>query len=359
MLVVSTIKILIVSTTAFLLSLFSAPFLIKFLYKYHLWRKINKRKTIDGREATIFNKLNATREKGVPRLGGLLIWLVTIFVAFLFSGLGLVANHLTGYPSLVFWLRKLNFLSRGQTWLPLALLVAASFLGLVDDVLQIFGKGKYAGGGLRFTRRLLAMIFIGVIGGWWFYSKLGWHTLHMPGIGDLNIGLWYIPLFVIALLGSWAGGVIDGIDGLAAGSFSIAFAAFGVIAFSRLQFNLATLCGVITGTLLTFLWYNAPPAKFYMGESGIMGLTTTLTVVAFLTDSVVVLPIIAGLLVIEVLSVILQLSWRHWFHKKLFLCAPIHHHLEAKGWSPTKITIRFWIIGIVFAILGVIYRLFG
>ncbi|MCD6232835.1 hypothetical protein J7J81_00410 [bacterium] len=359
MFVVATIKILIVSTTAFLLSLFLAPLLIKFLYRYHLWRKVNKRKTIDGREAAVFNKLNEKREKGVPRLGGLLIWLVTVFSAFLFSGLSVVASHLFNDDSLVFWFRKLNFLSRDQTWLPLALLVAASFLGLLDDILQIFGKGKYAGGGLRFTRRLIAMVFIGLLGGWWFYSKLGWHTLHIPGIGDLNIGVLYIPLFVTAVLGSWAGGVIDGIDGLAAGSFSIMFAAFGVIAFSKFQFNLATLCGVLTGTLLAFLWYNAPPAKFYMGESGMMGLTTSLAVIAFLTDSAVVLPVIAGLLVIEVLSVILQLIWRRNFHRKLFLCAPIHHHLEAKGWSPTKITIRFWILGIIFAIVGVIYRLLG
>ncbi len=356
---IPTIKILILFVVSFLVSFLTAPFLIKFLYKYHLWRRYNKRKTIDGRDAVVFNKLNQKREAGVPRLGGLLIWLTTIFVAFLFSGLSVITHNFSDHHLISFWLKKINFLSRDQTWLPLAILVSASFLGLLDDILQVFGKGKYAGGGVRFTRRLMAMVAIGSLGGWWLYSKLGWNAIYIPGFGDLKLGILYIPLFVITVLGCWAGGVIDGIDGLAAGTFAIMFAAFGAIAFSLMEFNLASLCAVLAGTLLAFLWFNAPPAKFYMGETGMMGLTATLAVIAFLTDSVAALPIIAGLLVIEVLSVILQLFWRRFFHKKLFICAPIHHHLEAKGWSPTKITIRFWIIGIFLAILGVIYRLLG
>jgi len=238
-------------------------------------------------------------------------------------------------------------------------LVAGALLGLSDDILQIFGKGKYIGGGIRFTRRLLVVLMIGVVGAWWFYFKLGWHTIHIPGNGDIEIGFWYLPLFVITILACWAGGIIDGIDGLSGGVFSIMFGAFSIIAFANAQYNLAAFCAVLAGITLTFLWFNISPARFYMGESGMLGLTVTLATIAFLTDSIVILPIIGGLLVIEVGSVILQLISKKFFHKKIFLCAPIHHHFEAKGWPPAKITMRFWILGMIFAIIGVTIRLLG
>ena len=232
-------------------------------------------------------------------------------------------------------------------------------LGLGDDILQIFGKGKYSGGGIRFTRRLIVVLLIGIIGGLWFYYKLGWHTLHIPGDGDIEIGLWYLPLFLITILACWAGGIIDGIDGLAGGVFSIMFGAFAVIAFSEMKYNLAAFCTVVSGTTIAFLWFNIPPARFYMGETGSLGLSVTLAVVAFLTDSVAVLPIIAGLPAIEVLSVIIQLISKRIFKKKIFLCTPFHHHLEAKGWPPEKVTMRFWLISTILAIIGVAIRLLG
>ncbi len=351
MLQIQAIKILVLCVSAAFLAVLWTPALTHFLYKYKLWRKEPRKKTIDGKPAPVFYNLHKKREVKVPRLGGLLIWLTTIFVAFLFAGLARISNS--------FWLQKLNFLSRNQTWLPLATLVAAGLLGLGDDILQIFGKGKYAGGGIRFTRRLLIVLMIGVVGAWWFYSKLGWHTLHIPGNGDLEIGIWYLPLFVIVVLACWAGGVIDGIDGLAGGVFATMFGAFSIIAFSQMQYNLASFCAVLAGTILAFLWFNIPPARFYMGETGMIGLTSTLAVVAFLTDSLLVLPIIGGLLVIEAGSVILQLFSKKVFGKKIFLCAPIHHHLEAKGWSPAKITMRFWLIGMLLAVVGVAVRLLG
>ncbi|MDI6883039.1 MAG: hypothetical protein QMC93_01005 [Patescibacteria group bacterium] len=347
----NVIKILILLVLSSALAVFWSPILTHFLYKYRLWRKKARETTIDGKPLPIFYNLHKEREIRVPRLGGLLIWITTVFVAFLLAALAKIFDG--------FWLEKLNFLSRDQTWLPLAALVAASLLGLSDDILQIFAKGKYTAGGIRFTRRLLIVLLIGVIAAWWFYFKLGWHTLHVPGIGDFEIGFWYLPLFVIVVAACWAGGVIDGLDGLAGGVFAIMFGAFSIIAFSRMQYNLASFCAVVTGTILAFLWSNIPPARFYMGETGMIGLTSTLAVVAFLTDSVLVLPIIAGLLVIEVGSVLLQLFSKKFFHKKIFLSAPLHHHLEAKGWPPEKITMRFWILGMVLAIIGVAIRLFG
>jgi phospho-N-acetylmuramoyl-pentapeptide-transferase len=237
--------------------------------------------------------------------------------------------------------------------------VSGSILGLIDDILQIFGKGKYIGGGLSLKVRLFVVFLIGLIGAFWFYFKLGWRTLHIPGVGDFEIGIWYIPFFVLVMMATYSGGVIDGLDGLAGGAFASIFGAYAAIALARGQINIAAFCSTILGTILAFLWFNIPPARFYMGETGILGLTATLTVVAFLTDSVLVLPIIGFLLVIESGSVILQLLSKKFRKKKIFLAAPIHHHFEAKGWPHYKVTMRFWVIGIVMAIIGVALRLLG
>ena len=233
----------------------------------------------------------------MPRAGGLLIWLSVTFLIFLFFVLSFINRP--------WWLEKFNFLSREETWLPLFTLIAASLVGLIDDIFVVFGKGKYVARGLTFKRRLLIVALIGLVGGLWFYYKLGWNSIHIPivfnfpfGI-DWTIGLWIIPLFIIVMIASWSGGVIDGLDGLSGGVFSSIFGAFLIIAFAQGKVELAAFCAVILGALFAFLWFNIPPARFYMGETGILGLTSTMAVVAFLTDSVVVLPIIAGLLVLE------------------------------------------------------------
>jgi len=348
---INVIKILTLCAFSAFLAVAWTPVLTHFLYKYKLWRKTARTKTISGDKAEVFYKLHKDKEVNTPRLGGLLIWLTTAFVAFLFLFLSKFSDS--------YFLQKLNFLSREQTWLPLAILIAGSILGFGDDILQVLEKGKYAGGGIRFTRRLAVVLLIGIAAALWFYFKLGWHTLHIPGNGSIEIGILYLPLFVLTVLACWAGGIIDGVDGLSGGVFSIMFGAFSIIAFANTQYNLAAFCAVITGTTLAFLWFNIPPARFYMGETGTIGLTATLAAVAFLTDSLLVLPIIAGLLVIEVGSVIIQLTAKKFWHKKLFLCTPIHHHLEAIGWSREKITMRFWIVSLVLAIIGVSIRLLG
>jgi phospho-N-acetylmuramoyl-pentapeptide-transferase len=271
------------------------------------------------------------------------------------------------------WLEHLNFLSRSQTWLPLATLVWACAVGFVDDLLQVIATpthaffrtfwatiGKYVGGGLSLKYRFGAVAFIGLVGAWWFFYKLGWDTVFVPGLGDVFIAWLMIPFFIIVMLATYSGGVIDGIDGLAGGTFASIFTAYGVIAFTQGQVDLTAFCFAIVGAILAFLWFNIPPARFYMGETGTMGLTATLTVVAFLTDSVAVLPVIGILLVAESGSVILQLiSKKLRRGKKIFLAAPFHHHLEAMGWEKAQITMRFWIIGIVAAFIGVAIRLLG
>lgn len=344
------IKMFSVGATSFLVALLLTPFLTKYLYRYRLWRKTVRTSAIDGGTLPVFTKFHSENETRVPRFGGLLIWVTILIIS--------TAFLLLSYTNIP-WLQKFSFLSRSQTWLPLFTLIIASLVGLSDDILQVFGKGKYIGGGLELTARLTAVVIIGLIGAWWFFAKLGWHTLHVPGIGDFYIDGWYIPLFVLVMLATYSGGVIDGLDGLAGGSFASIFAAFAGIALFRNQIDLAAFCLAIVGALLAFLWFNIPPARFYMGETGALGLCATLTVVAFLTDSVLVLPIIGFLLVIESGSVIIQLLSKKFRKKKVFLASPIHHHFEALGWPPYKITMRFWIIGVVMAIIGVAIRLLG
>jgi phospho-N-acetylmuramoyl-pentapeptide-transferase len=351
LLALNVIKIFVLGSFSFLFAFLITPFLTKFLYKYKLWKKEVRQKSIDGKDIPVFQKFHSDKETKVPRFGGLIIWITVLFTSIFFFFLA----QFTNIP----FLKKLNFLSRSQTWLPIFALISASLVGLIDDIFQVFGKGKYIGGGLKLKYRILLVALIGLVGGWWFYFKLGFDYIHIPGNGDIYIGIFYIPLFVIVMLATYSGGVIDGLDGLAGGTFASIFAAFAGIALARNQIDLSAFCLTIIGSLLAFLWFNIPPARFYMGETGIMGLCCALTVVAFLTDSVLVLPIIAFMLVVESASVIIQVISKKFFKKKVFLAAPIHHHFEAKGWPHYKVTMRFWIISVVMAIIGLTIRLLG
>jgi phospho-N-acetylmuramoyl-pentapeptide-transferase len=247
---------------------------------------------------------------------------------------------------------KFNFLSRQETWLPIFTLVVASIVGLTDDLLVVFGRGKYIGGGLSFRKRLIIVALLGLVGSLWFYQKLGWDIVHIPFLGDVSIGLWYIPLFITVMVACWSGGIVDGLDGLAGGTFASIFGAFAVISFSQGKIDLAAFCAAICGALFSFLWFNIPPARFYMSETGTLGLTSVLAVISFLTNSVYILPIIAGILVIEVLSVIIQLLSKKIRKKKIFLSTPIHHHFEGIGWPESQITMRFWLISGFMTTLG-------
>lgn len=343
------IKVLGISAVASLMAILLAPTLIHFLYQYKLWKKVARQKAITGEDAVVFKQLHEERETKVPRMGGLLVLVTTLVVVLIFYFISLV------FPDSKF--AAFNFFSRSQTWLPLFTFVIASLVGLIDDIFVVSSLGKYIGGGISFKNRLLIVSLLGLVGGAWFYYKLGWDVITLPFLGPVAIGILYIPLFIIVMVACWSGGIIDGLDGLAGGAFASMFGAFAIISFSQGKIDLATFCAVIAGNLFAFLWFNIPPARFYLSEVGILGLTTTLSVVAFLTDSVFVLPIIGGLLVLESGSVILQLISKKFRKKKIFLSTPIHHHFEALGWPAYKVTMRFWIIGIVLAIIGVVIRL--
>ncbi len=345
---INVIKVFAVGIFSFLFAFLITPALTDFLYKHKLWKKKSKEKGIDGKDIEHFRKTHSEREAKVPRIGGLLIWLSVVFLIFFFYLLSAIFDY--------YWLEKLNFLSRDQTWLPLFTLVSAALVGLTDDLLQIVDKmkTKYIENGLSLRYRLLLVTLIGLVGSWWFYFRLDQSSVYVPFAGEIFFGAFYIPLFIIVMIAVYSGGVIDGIDGLSGGTFALIFTAYTAIALFQGQINLATFCLAIVGSILAFLWFNIPPARFYMGETGVIGLTATLTVVAFLTNAVFVLPIIAILLVVTSASVIIQLLSKKLFNRKVFLAAPLHHHFEAKGWPHYKITMRFWIIGVVAAIFGVV-----
>lgn len=353
---IDLIKVILPSVIAFIIGMAFSPVLTQYLYKYKMWKKKVKTVSIDGGGTPIFNSLHAEREVSTPRMGGIVIWASAIITTLAFWMFG----HLL--PNTIF--SKLDFLSRDQTWIPLCVLFLGAIVGLIDDVLEIKGTGGNYAGGLSLKKRLFFVGIISFLISLWFYFKLEVNTINIPFMGATNLGLWFIPIFILITLFIYSGGVIDGIDGLAGGVFASIFSAYAGIAFFQNQINLAAFCAVIVGSILAFLWFNISPARFYMSETGSMALSITLAIVAFMTDSmgegrgIAVLPVIALPLIFTSFSVIIQVLSKKFRHgKKVFLVAPVHHHFEAKGWPAYKVTMRYWIVSIVCAIFGVILAL--
>lgn len=280
-------------------------------------------------------------------MGGVLIWgsiLLTVFVSRALSYFGVVEHSL---------------LQRGQVYLPLFVLVALGILGGIDDWLNIKGVG--AKRGLNTLPKLLSLLFISLLGALWFYFKLDINQIHVPYYGSIALGAWYIPVFVLIVAGTAnAVNFTDGLDGLAGGLLVIAFGAFGVLAYAQDLYILSAFCAVCVGAIAAFLWHNVPPAFFFMGDTGSLALGGVLAVMAMMIDQALVLPLIGFVFVLEMLSVIIQLtSKRLRGGKKVFLAAPIHHHFEALGWGESKVTMRLWIVGSFMALLGIIVGLAG
>ncbi|MDP3985692.1 MAG: phospho-N-acetylmuramoyl-pentapeptide-transferase [bacterium] len=333
------IKLLVLATIAFIVAMAWTPLLTHILYKYKLGKQIR-----DEASAPIFFKLHA-KKSGTPTMGGILIWLTTLVLALVFAYIWLFA------PESV--LGQLNFLTRPQTLLPLGALVASALVGLVDDYYNVRRIGP-KGGGLRMRHRFLIYTGIAIVGAWWFFVKLGWDTLHVPFMGDFSIGWWYIPIFIFVIVAtSFSVNETDGLDGLAGGALLTSFGAYSVIALLQGRNELAMFCGVIVGALLAFLWFNINPARFFMGDTGAMALGVTLGIVALLTNTVFFLPIIGFVFVVESGTVIIQTISKKVFHRKIFRSTPIHHHFEAIGWPEPKVVMRFWVISMIAAAIGV------
>lgn len=358
---IDIVKVFLPAVGAFGLGVLATPILTNFLYSRQMWKKRAGKTALDGTEAKVFNELHKEKEVNTPRMGGIIIWFSSAAVII---GIWLLSQL---FPSET--IIKLDFLSRSQTWVPLFTLIFGALVGLIDDYLEIKGSREATGkGGLSLKKRLLVVSFVTLLCALWFYGKLGVESIGLPfglGGGELGLGPIFILLFLATALFIYAGGVIDGLDGLAGGVFTAMFAAYGGIAFYQQQIDLAAFCAAVIGGLLAFLWFNIPPARFYMSETGTMGLTITLTVVAFMTDRLgdgygfLVLPIIALPLVATVLSNIIQVLSKKFRGRKFFLVAPLHHHFEAKGWPAYKVTMRYWVISLICAILGITLALIG
>ena len=334
------------SLITFLLTLLLIPSFIKLLIKNKIIKNIREN-SMDGKKSTIFSAMHANKS-GTPTMGGVLIW-GTVFLVVLCS----LALPATGFTNN-------SLISREETYLPLFTLLVTAILGAVDDLFNIRGVGKVKGIAAR--PKIIWLTIFAFLGSLWFYYNLEWKTrgIHIPRLGDFIIGFWYIPLFIFVIIGTAnAVNITDGLDGLAGGLLIIAYGVFGALSYAKGLYILSTFCGVVCGSTLAFLWFNLPPAKFYMGDTGSLSLGATLGVIAMMTNSVAVLPIVCFVFVLETLSVILQIFSKKIRGKKIFAVAPIHHHFEYLGWPEHLVTMRFWIIGGIFGTVGLIVGLIG
>jgi phospho-N-acetylmuramoyl-pentapeptide-transferase len=335
---------------SFSIGIFLAPILIHYLYAHKIWKKKGGKESVLGDTAgtPIFNALHKEREISTPRMGGILVWGTTCITTFVLAVVGIL---LGGSFS------KLDFINRGQTWLPLFALMCGGLIGLIDDILEV----RFSKGGLPLRFRLIAVGIFSLFAGWWFYSKLGIASIAIPFTHGMvfPLGIYFIPFFIFVTLILYGGGIIDGLDGLAGGIFGFIFMAYAGIAFAQNQISLAALCATIAGATFAFLWFNIPPARFYLSETGTMALTLTLAVVSFSTDvlgggiGVFVLPIIAFPLCITVISAVIQILSKKIYKRKVFIIAPVHHHFEAIGWPPYKVVMRYWVVAILSGVFGV------
>lgn len=324
----------ILSVTAFLLAMLLTPVYTFAAYRYKFWKKQRKTSTT-GEALSVFTKLHADKfKRNIPTMAGM-VFVTSIAIVSLFN------------------------LNRGQTWLPLAALLGGAVVGLIDDLINIRGEGKGVAG-MRSGLKFMSITAIGLVLGWFFFVKLGIDIIHIPFLGDWAAGWLIVPLFGFAVVATGnAVNISDGLDGLAGGLVSVAYGAFGIIAILQGQFMLAGFCFTVVGALLSYLWFNIFPARFFMGDVGSFALGTSLGVVAMLTNTLFLLPVIGFVFVIEAGSSLIQIFSKKVFKHKIFLSAPIHHHLEATGWPETKITMRFWVIAYVMAFLGVLAAVAG
>jgi phospho-N-acetylmuramoyl-pentapeptide-transferase len=300
-------------------------------------------KTIDGQKATLFRKLHL-KKQGTITAGGILIWL-TVLLVILFS-------RVLSFFGII----EESLLQRGEVYLPLFTLVVVGALGFIDDWWNVREIGKKKG--IEAGPKMFFLFIFALLGAFWFYFKLEYTSISIPLLGTFDIGVWVFPIFIFVVLAtSNAVNITDGLDGLAGGILIQSYGIFAALSYIRGHEFLAIFCGIIIACLLAFLWFNVPPAKFFMGDTGSLALGATLAVIAAMTDTLIILPVIGFIFVVEAASVIIQLFSKKVFKKKVFKIAPIHHHFEKIGWSEPQIVMRFWLINALFAVLGFIFEL--
>ena len=341
MLILETVRIIILTAIAFFVALAVTPLWSRFLAK----RQFNKHIREES-GAPVFFGLHG-KKAGTPTGGGIIIWSTALGLALIFW----IASKIFNGP----W-QYLNFVNRAETYLPITALAIAAILGLVDDWLGVLKIGGASGGGLKIRHKSIIYLGIAAIGAWWFYFRLGWDVIQVPFLGSFQIGWWYIPIFIFIVFASaFSANETDGLDGLLGGVSLFAFISLITVSFVLHRFDLAAFGGIMVGALLAFLWYNVYPARFFMGDTGSMSLGVVIGVIAMLTNTTLILPFFTIILVIESLSVIIQMASKKLRGgKKVFLSTPIHHHFEALGWPESQVTMRFWIVSAMFCALGLV-----
>jgi phospho-N-acetylmuramoyl-pentapeptide-transferase len=329
------IRIISLGFFSFMLSMLITPLYTNLAYRGQWWKR-PRTTAMGGTSSAVYNKLHAEKHKrNIPTMAGL-IFVVSIGLVTLFANL-----------------------SRGQTWLPLAGMVGAGTIGLADDILNIKSTGGIAG--MRTKLKFFLYSLVAIIGGWWFYSKLDVTSIQLPFIHALHLGWLIIILFwfvVVATANSV--NITDGLDGLAGGLLISSFTVYAIVSIVEGKYGLAGFCLTTVGALLSYTWFNIFPARFFMGDVGAFALGTALGIIAMQTNTVYILPIVGIVYVAETGSVIINRLSRKLRHgKKVFLSSPIHHHFEAIGWPETKVTMRFWVVGQVAGVVGLVVFLVG
>lgn len=329
------VKLFALAVGGFSLAMLLTPIYTYAAYRYRFWKKQRTTSTT-GEMLEVFTKLHATKfTRNIPTMAGMIALLAVTLIT-------LAVN-----------------LDREQTWLPIAAFVGGGLVGLIDDIINLRGTSLGVAG-LRSSFKFGLITLIASVGAWFFYAKLGYTDIHVPFYGPLEVGWLIIPLFMLVVVStSNAVNISDGLDGLAGGLLATSFGVFGIIALLQGNFGIAGFCFTIIGVLMSYIWFNIHPARFFMGDVGSFAYGTALGVVAMLTDSLFLLPIIGFVFVLEGGSSLIQIVSKKFFHRKVFLSAPIHHHLEAMGWPETKVTMRFWVIGQIVGFLGLLLAFAG
>ncbi|MGQ9573026.1 MAG: phospho-N-acetylmuramoyl-pentapeptide-transferase [Dehalococcoidia bacterium] len=312
------LRALMLGAMAFLLSVAVGQPLVEFLRRRGLGKEISS----DGPASHL-------SKAGTPTMGGVLIFTMVLPITL-----------------------AANIMDRLSILLPLGTIVAAGLLGLADDLHTIVGKART---GLNKRLKVLALIALGLTAALVLYFPLEVQDAKIPWAGEFDLGPVYIPLAVlIFVFTTTAVAITDGLDGLAGGTTALAFLAYGVIALLQEQTYLATFCFTVVGATAGFLWYNAYPARVFMGDTGALALGSSLAVVALMTGHWLLLPIIGIVFVLEGLSDVIQIGYfRLTGGKRIFKMSPLHHHFELLGWSEPQVVTRFWLLGILGALLGV------
>lgn len=332
----TVVRILLLGFMSFLLSMLITPLYTTVAYRYQWWKR-SRQTDVTGKPATVLQKLHGAKlRRLIPTMAGLIFVISAGLTTLLFN------------------------LDRSETWLPVAALLGAGLIGLLDDIINIRGSGLGVAG-LPSKLKLLLISGVALVGGWFFYAKLDVTSFQLPFVGPIHIGWLMVVLFIFVVVATAnAVNITDGLDGLAGGLCTIAFGAYAIIAFLEGRYGVSGFCMSVVGGLLSYTWFNIYPARFFMGDVGSFALGTALGVVAMLTNTVFLLPVIGLVFVAETGSVILQVASKKLRGgKKIFKIAPIHHHFEASGWPEAKVTMRFWVVGQVAGVMGLILFLLG